>query len=437
MSLHNAEDLAQGTARDPKSPPPSGALSAAVEERQTETGARHAVLLTSIRARKEGLTVYALAQKHGWAYGHVRSLVFDLAEKGLVHPEGDRWVEGPGVAAFSRPLELEVVHPSPAVLSDSAAIPPAPLPPRSPVARRTGTTPESLLEGARVREARGNRAQHEVALAVVRAMGGDGNAASVANLLGRIERGLDVGGSRYLPVIYEVLGLSSPGGPEARPVVPEVATGSTSSGGEGEVTQALSLTSVPPTSPEVDDVDERGSPPDGDRSGLGDAVARSEGAALRGGAEDQPLGDLPVAPAEPAVVSEAGDREAAGEAACSEAHRDLPGLPREEGGAEEGGGGDVLGQRRDLEAPGVDLLSRLLEAEETLRQARFEISARVADDILERALDEIAALCGCPTWEYAGQVVRDVKMVLEQRDAARAELAALRSRLLVLGGGGS
>lgn len=27
----------------------------------------------------------------------------------------------------------------------------------------------------------------------------------------------------------------------------------------------------------------------------------------------------------------------------------------------------------------------------------------------EKALDDIAATCGCPAWEYPGQVVRDVR----------------------------
>lgn len=30
---------------------------------------------------------------------------------------------------------------------------------------------------------------------------------------------------------------------------------------------------------------------------------------------------------------------------------------------------------------------------------------------LEDALDNIAVLCGCPEWEYAGQLVRDVALL--------------------------
>lgn len=36
-------------------------------------------------------------------------------------------------------------------------------------------------------------------------------------------------------------------------------------------------------------------------------------------------------------------------------------------------------------------------------------------DAAEKALDDIAALCGCPEWEYPGQVVRDVQAVIDAR----------------------
>lgn len=32
-------------------------------------------------------------------------------------------------------------------------------------------------------------------------------------------------------------------------------------------------------------------------------------------------------------------------------------------------------------------------------------------DALEDALDDIAVLCGCPEWEYVGQLVRDVALL--------------------------
>ena len=31
----------------------------------------------------------------------------------------------------------------------------------------------------------------------------------------------------------------------------------------------------------------------------------------------------------------------------------------------------------------------------------------------EHALDDIAAMCGCASWQYPGQVVRDVKQALK------------------------
>jgi hypothetical protein len=43
-------------------------------------------------------------------------------------------------------------------------------------------------------------------------------------------------------------------------------------------------------------------------------------------------------------------------------------------------------------------------------------------DASELALDAIAAACGCPTWEYPGQVVRDVEAVVAERDELRGRL---------------
>lgn len=43
------------------------------------------------------------------------------------------------------------------------------------------------------------------------------------------------------------------------------------------------------------------------------------------------------------------------------------------------------------------------------------------------ALGEIAALSGCPEWDYPGQVVRDAKMLVERLDEARALLREVRS----------
>lgn len=48
-------------------------------------------------------------------------------------------------------------------------------------------------------------------------------------------------------------------------------------------------------------------------------------------------------------------------------------------------------------------------------------------DACEIALDEIAKVCGCPHWDYAGQVVRDVEALKRERDEARAEVERLRA----------
>ena len=48
-------------------------------------------------------------------------------------------------------------------------------------------------------------------------------------------------------------------------------------------------------------------------------------------------------------------------------------------------------------------------------------------DAATTALDAIAKLCGCPRWDYPGQVVRDVGALATERDAAR-EIIAGRDR---------
>lgn len=42
-------------------------------------------------------------------------------------------------------------------------------------------------------------------------------------------------------------------------------------------------------------------------------------------------------------------------------------------------------------------------------------------DAATEAFDEIAAACGCPHWDYPGQLVRDVQALVRERDALRAE----------------
>ena len=48
-------------------------------------------------------------------------------------------------------------------------------------------------------------------------------------------------------------------------------------------------------------------------------------------------------------------------------------------------------------------------------------AARDVSDAATLAFDEIAAACGCPSWEYPGQVVRDVLGLAGERDALKAE----------------
>ena len=77
-----------------------------------------------------------------------------------------------------------------------------------------------------------------------------------------------------------------------------------------------------------------------------------------------------------------------------------------------------------------DFLQRLLDGlDEHLPHADErsveDLVAAVADmalkldaheDASTPAFDEIAKLCGCPEWEYPGQVVRDVERVVKERD---------------------
>ncbi len=64
-------------------------------------------------------------------------------------------------------------------------------------------------------------------------------------------------------------------------------------------------------------------------------------------------------------------------------------------------------------------LARISELEAELEQAK---KPSACDD----GFDTIAELCGCPHWDYAGQVIRDVKGVIRERDLIRAELGELR-----------
>lgn len=47
----------------------------------------------------------------------------------------------------------------------------------------------------------------------------------------------------------------------------------------------------------------------------------------------------------------------------------------------------------------------------------------------EESLDEIAALCGCPEWDYPGQVFRDVVLLKASAETLRRENQRLREAL--------
>lgn len=54
-----------------------------------------------------------------------------------------------------------------------------------------------------------------------------------------------------------------------------------------------------------------------------------------------------------------------------------------------------------------------------------------AKDAATEAFDAIAKLCGCPEWDYPGQLVRDVERLARERDEARADVIAAAGDLLV------
>lgn len=58
---------------------------------------------------------------------------------------------------------------------------------------------------------------------------------------------------------------------------------------------------------------------------------------------------------------------------------------------------------------------------------RLQLIADAHEDASTPAFDEIAKLCGCPTWEYPGQVIRDVQLVVRERDRLTIELGASKA----------
>lgn len=52
-------------------------------------------------------------------------------------------------------------------------------------------------------------------------------------------------------------------------------------------------------------------------------------------------------------------------------------------------------------------------------------------DAATDAFGTIAELCGCPSWDYPGQVVRDVERLRSERDEARAAVVAMREAIIM------
>ena len=73
-----------------------------------------------------------------------------------------------------------------------------------------------------------------------------------------------------------------------------------------------------------------------------------------------------------------------------------------------------------------------------LTELAREIEDLEAKTAAEDALDAIAVLCGCPQWDYPGQIVRDVQMLVRQiavRDTVIAERDATIAQIRKLLGG--
>lgn len=75
----------------------------------------------------------------------------------------------------------------------------------------------------------------------------------------------------------------------------------------------------------------------------------------------------------------------------------------------------------------------VIEMEALIAKYRdLELCLDAHEDASTPAFDEIAALCGCPEWEYPGQVIRDVKAVVEQRDKLERDNTEARTDILKL-----
>jgi hypothetical protein len=69
-----------------------------------------------------------------------------------------------------------------------------------------------------------------------------------------------------------------------------------------------------------------------------------------------------------------------------------------------------------------DLLVRGLEIPKEVWE-KYKKATRPQDP----DFDLIAKLCGCPEWDYPGQVLRDVQALVKERDKLKVTVAALRS----------
>ena len=69
-------------------------------------------------------------------------------------------------------------------------------------------------------------------------------------------------------------------------------------------------------------------------------------------------------------------------------------------------------------------LQRVTEERDVLRDILND-----KHDPMEKALNEISEMCGCPEWDYAGQVVRDVKAALSSHLKREIDVSDLKKQL--------
>lgn len=70
--------------------------------------------------------------------------------------------------------------------------------------------------------------------------------------------------------------------------------------------------------------------------------------------------------------------------------------------------------------------------QENTRRAHLELEQARDDSGAQEAFDKIAELCGCPEWEYPGQLVRDVEALKADRDLQYEQRRRLAGHLLEL-----